>query len=160
MIARALEPLGDAIVGGEIVAVAGDGTPLGFQALQRHGDAAPWTPSPTLFRLGGSDRQAQGHALCVLDKEVGVGGFTQPRGSRVGIGALLIGYYDEPLETTATPFDTPVKPLPPGTHWVRPALVAQGGFAEWTAAGRMRQPRFLGLREDKAAGAAVRERPS
>ena len=113
-----------------------------------------------------------------------VGGFTDPRGSRVGLGALLIGYYEsgtlryagkvgtgfdtatlvalrarlEPLETTATPFDEPVKPLPPGTHWVRPELVGQVGFAEWTAAGRMRQPRFLGLREDKAAEDVVRER--
>ena len=123
---------------------------------------------------------------CVLEQEVVIGGFTEPRGSRVGIGALLIGYYEsgalryagkvgtgfdtatlvalrrrlEPLETTAAPFDEPVKPLPPGTHWVRPELVAQVGFAEWTAAGRMRQPRFLGLREDKAAEAVVRERAS
>ena len=83
---------------------------------------------------------------CVLEQEVVIGGFTEPRGSRVGIGALLIGYYEsgalryagkvgtgfdtatlvalrrqlEPLETAATPFDEPVKPLPPGTHWVRP----------------------------------------
>ena len=83
---------------------------------------------------------------CVLEQEVVIGGFTEPRGSRVGIGALLIGYYEsgalryagkvgtgfdtatlvalrrqlEPLETTAAPFDEPVKPLPPGTHWVRP----------------------------------------
>ena len=105
-------------------------------------------------------------------------------GLRVGIGALLIGYYDagtlryagkvgtgfdaatlvalrrrlEPLETEAAPFGEPVKPLPPGTHWVRPELVAQVGFAEWTAAGRMRQPRYLGLRADKPAEAVVRER--
>jgi bifunctional non-homologous end joining protein LigD len=123
---------------------------------------------------------------CVLEQEVVVGGFTDPRGSRVGLGALLIGYYEggdlryagkvgtgfdtptllalrrrlDPLETTSSPFDEPVKPLPPGTHWVRPELVAQVGFAEWTAAGRMRQPRYLGLREDKAPEAVVRERAS
>jgi DNA ligase D-like protein (predicted ligase) len=123
---------------------------------------------------------------CVLEQEVVVGGFTEPRGSRVGLGALLIGYYEsgalryagkvgtgfdaptlvslrerlEPLETAAPPFDEPVKPRPPGAHWVRPELVAQVGFAEWTAAGRMRQPRFLGLREDKAPQEVVRERPS
>ena len=57
----------------------------------------------------------------------------------------------EPLETTATPFDEPVKPLPRAPTGSRPALVAQVGFAEWTAAGRMRQPRYLGLRDDKAA---------
>ena len=122
----------------------------------------------------------------MLEQEVVIGGFTEPRGSRVGLGALLIGYYDsgalryagkvgtgfdtatllalrqrlEPLETPATPFGEPVKPLPPGTHWVHPTLVAQVGFAEWTAAGRMRQPRYLGLREDKAATDVVRERPA
>jgi bifunctional non-homologous end joining protein LigD len=123
---------------------------------------------------------------CVLEQEVVIGGFTEPRGSRVGLGALLIGYYEsgalryagkvgtgfdtatlvalrqrlEPLQTPAAAFDEPIKPLPPGTHWVRPTLVAQVGFAEWTAAGRMRQPRYLGLRDDKAAETVVRERAS
>jgi bifunctional non-homologous end joining protein LigD len=123
---------------------------------------------------------------CVLEQEVVVGGFTEPQGARVGLGALLVGYHEagalryagkvgtgfdavtlvslrrrlEPLETAAPPFDDPVKPRPAGAHWVRPELVAQVGFAEWTAAGRMRQPRFLGLREDKAAGEVVRERPA
>ena len=242
-IAGALEPLGEAIVDGEIVAVTDDGRPLGFQALQRHGTAALWAFD--LLWLDGADLRSRpqrerhaalasalrtGAALqvsapvagpsleayeractagwegliakrtdapyrggrsrdwlklkCVLEQEVVIGGFTEPRGSRVGIGALLIGYYEsgalryagkvgtgfdtatlvalrrrlEPLETAATPYDEPVRPLPPGTHWVRPALVAQVGFAEWTAAGRMRQPRFLGLREDKAPEDVVRER--
>jgi bifunctional non-homologous end joining protein LigD len=123
---------------------------------------------------------------CVLEQEVVVGGFTEPQGSRVGLGALLVGYHEagrlryagkvgtgfdaatllslrkrlEPLETAAPPFDEPVKPRPAGAHWVRPELVAQVGFAEWTAAGRLRQPRFLGLREDKAPAEVVRERPS
>jgi bifunctional non-homologous end joining protein LigD len=121
---------------------------------------------------------------CVLEQEVVIGGFTEPRGSRAGLGALLIGYYEDgalryagrvgtgfdaatlvalrrrldELETTTPPFDEPVKP-PAGTHWVRPELVAQVGFAEWTNAGRMRQPRFLGLRTDKAPQDVVRERP-
>ena len=115
-----------------------------------------------------------------------IGGFTEPRGSRVGLGALLVGYHEDGvlryggkvgtgfdtatlralrerlagLEVEAPPFGEPVKPRPPGTHWVRPELVAQVGFAEWTAAGRLRQPRFLGLREDKPAAEVVRERPS
>jgi bifunctional non-homologous end joining protein LigD len=123
---------------------------------------------------------------CVLEQEVVIGGFTEPQGTRSGLGALLIGYHEsgalryagkvgtgfdaatlvslrarlEPLETASAPFDEPVKPRPAGAHWVRPELVAQVGFAEWTAAGRMRQPRFLGLREDKRAGEVVRERPS
>ena len=243
--ALALESLGDAIVDGELVAVADDGQPLGFQALQRHGTAALWAfdllwlggedlrgrpqqerhaalasalqPGPALqvsTPVAGPSRQAYERACaagwegliakrrdapyrggrsrdwlklkCVLEQEVVICGFTEPRGSRVGLGALLIGYFESgalryagkvgtgfdtatlvdlrqrlaTLETTASPFDEPVKPLPPGTHWVRPALVAQVGFAEWTAAGRMRQPRYLGLREDKAAEAVVRERAS
>jgi bifunctional non-homologous end joining protein LigD len=121
---------------------------------------------------------------CVLAQEVVIGGFTEPQGSRVGLGALLVGYYDagalryagkvgtgfdaamlvslrerlEPLQTAAAPFDEPIRPWPADAHWVRPALVAQVGFAEWTAAGRMRQARFLGLREDKTADEVVRER--
>jgi bifunctional non-homologous end joining protein LigD len=244
-VAEALAPLGDAIVDGEVVAVDGDGEPLGFQALQRHGSAALWAfdllwhdgadlrerpqherhaalaaalptgpalqvsapvagPSLDAYRRacaagwegliakridapyrGGRSRDWL-KLKCVLEQEVVVGGFTEPRGSRVGIGALLIGYHEdgvlryagkvgtgfgaatlvalraqlEPLETDTSPFGEPVKPLPPGTHWVRPELVAQVGFAEWTAAGRMRQPRYLGLREDKSPGAVVRERPS
>ena len=123
---------------------------------------------------------------CVLEQEVVIGGFTEPRRSRVGLGALLVGYHEDGrlryggkvgtgfdtatlqalrerlagIEVGDPPFDEPVKPRPAGTHWVRPELVAQVGFAEWTAAGRLRQPRFLGLREDKPAAEVVRERPT
>jgi bifunctional non-homologous end joining protein LigD len=123
---------------------------------------------------------------CVLEQEVVIGGFTEPRRSRVGLGALLVGYHEDGrlryggkvgtgfdtatlhalrerlagLEVDGAPFDEPVKPRPAGTHWVRPELVAQVGFAEWTAAGRLRQPRFLVLREDKPAAEVVRERPT
>jgi bifunctional non-homologous end joining protein LigD len=123
---------------------------------------------------------------CVLEQEVVIGGFTEPRRSRVGLGALLVGYQEdgvlryggkvgtgfdtatlralrkrlEALEVEDPPFGEPVRPRPAGTHWVRPELVAQVGFAEWTAAGRLRQPRFLGLREDKPAAEVVRERPA
>ena len=48
-------------------------------------------------------------------------------------------------------------PVPPGTRWVRPELVAQVGFAEWTRDGRLRHPRFIGLRDDKPASEVVRE---
>jgi bifunctional non-homologous end joining protein LigD len=122
---------------------------------------------------------------CLFEQEVVVGGFTEPQRSRVGLGALLVGYHEDGvlryagkvgtgfdtrtltdlraqldgLETGESPFGEPVKPLPKGTHWVAPRLVAQVGFAEWTGAGRLRQPRFLGLREDKRPGDVVRERP-
>jgi bifunctional non-homologous end joining protein LigD len=49
--------------------------------------------------------------------------------------------------------------VPRGTHWCRPELVVQIGFAEWTTDGRLRQPRYLGLRDDMAPGDVVRERP-
>jgi bifunctional non-homologous end joining protein LigD len=123
---------------------------------------------------------------CIAEQEVVVGGWTEPRGSRTGLGALLVGVYDggdlkyagkvgtgfnaailadlagrlAPLERDTSPFADPVKPRPAGVHWAEPRLVAQVGFQEWTEAGRLRQPRFLGLRDDKAPEAVVRERPS
>jgi ATP-dependent DNA ligase len=60
------------------------------------------------------------------------------------------------LEIPASPF-ADARPIPRGTHWARPELVAQIGFAEWTAEGRLRQPRFLGLRDDKHPADVVRE---
>ena len=61
------------------------------------------------------------------------------------------------LERDESPFE-PFKPVPPGTHWVRPELVGQIGFSEWTRDGRLRHPRYLGLRDDKPAREVVRER--
>jgi DNA ligase D-like protein (predicted ligase) len=119
---------------------------------------------------------------CVLEQEFVIGGFTEPAGSRTEFGALLVGYYEgerllyagkvgtgysaerltalgarlRKLETGESPF-ADVRPIPRGTHWTRPELVAQIGFAEWTAEGRLRQPRFLGLRDDKPPREVVRE---
>ena len=120
---------------------------------------------------------------CLFEQEMVVGGFTDPQRSRVGLGALLVGYYDQgvlryagkvgtgfdtrtlqdlrerlgALEVDESPFGEPIKPLPKGAHWVAPELVAQIAFAEWTGAGRLRQPRFLGLRDDKDPKDVVRE---
>jgi bifunctional non-homologous end joining protein LigD len=123
---------------------------------------------------------------CHAEQELVIGGFTAPKGSRTEFGALLVGYYDDggalryagkvgtgfdratleslgarlrELEQDESPFE-PFKPVPPGTRWVRPELVAQNGFAEWTRDGRLRHPRFLGLRDDKPAREVVREVPS
>jgi ATP-dependent DNA ligase len=63
------------------------------------------------------------------------------------------------LETPESPF-VDARPVPRGVHWTRPALVAQIGFAEWTREGRLRQPRFLGLRDDKRPNEVVRELPA
>ena len=122
---------------------------------------------------------------CHAEQELVIGGFTAPKGSRTEFGALLVGYYEEglvryagkvgtgfdretlrelggrmrELEQGESPFE-PFKPVPPGTRWVRPELVAQVGFAEWTRDGRLRHPRYIGLRDDKPAAEVVREVPS
>jgi bifunctional non-homologous end joining protein LigD len=121
---------------------------------------------------------------CVWEQELVIGGYTDPSGSRTDFGALLVGYYEDgrlryagkvgtgytaatlrelgarlrKLETPESPF-IDARPIPKGAHWTRPKLVAQIGFAEWTNDGRLRQPRFLGLRDDKRATDVVRERP-
>lgn len=125
---------------------------------------------------------------CLLRQELVIGGFTDPEGSRTGIGALLVGYYEGdtlvyagkvgtgfshamlgslrdllvPLERA----DSPFSPEPPrgwtggGRHWVAPELVAEVTFSEWTNDGRLRHPAFQGLRRDKPAREVVREAPA
>jgi bifunctional non-homologous end joining protein LigD len=119
---------------------------------------------------------------CSAEQELVVGGYTAPRGSRSHLGALLLGYYEDgrlryagkvgtgftaatltdlaarlaPLRRAATPFADRVRE--PHVAWVEPRLVAQVGFSEWTRDGRLRHPRYLGLRDDKAAEEVVRER--
>jgi DNA ligase D-like protein (predicted ligase) len=121
---------------------------------------------------------------CVNEQEFVIGGFTDPKGSRKGFGALLLGYYRgddlvyagrvgtgfndqllaalsarlSALEQDRSPFAGPV-PQRAGVHWVRPELVAQVGFTEWTVDGQLRHPRFQGLREDKEPREVVREQP-
>ena len=121
---------------------------------------------------------------CAWEQELVIGGYTDPGGSRTDFGALLVGYYEDgqlryagkvgtgytaatlrelgaqlrDLETDAPPF-VDALPVPRGTHWTRPELVAQIGFAEWTTDGRLRQPRFMGLRDDKRPADVARERP-
>jgi len=121
---------------------------------------------------------------CVWEQEFVVGGYTDPGGSRTDFGALLVGYYEQgslryagkvgtgytkaTLKDlgirlrqlkTAQPAFADARPIPRGVHWTRPNLVAQIGFAEWTSDGLLRQPRFLGLRDDKSPAEVVRERP-
>lgn len=122
---------------------------------------------------------------CEATQELVVGGFTEPQGARVGLGALLVGYYaqDEFLFAgkVGTGFDTKLLldlrarldaieiPEPPFTrtlglprlrsHWVRPEIVVQVAFIEWTVHGKLRHPRLLGVRFDKPAREVVREAP-
>jgi bifunctional non-homologous end joining protein LigD len=122
---------------------------------------------------------------CEASQELVVGGFTDPQGSRVGLGALLVGYYEgddfvfagkigtgfdtkllldlrarlDALEIPHTPF-TKAKGLPRlRAHWVKPKIVVQVGFIEWTVHGKLRHPRLLGVRFDKAPRDVVRETP-
>jgi bifunctional non-homologous end joining protein LigD len=123
---------------------------------------------------------------CVGRQEFAIGGWTDPQRSRVGLGALLVGYYDkdetfcyagkvgtgytrdvlldlrrrlEEIGRDANPFEEGDPPAGEGVHWVRPTLVAEIAFAEWTQNGLLRQPRYGGLRPDKRPRDCRRERP-
>jgi DNA ligase D-like protein (predicted ligase) len=121
---------------------------------------------------------------CTRSQELVIGGFTAPRGSRTDLGALLVGHFEggrfryagkvgtgftratlhdlserlASLVRESSPFE-PEKGIPRLATWVRPELVAQIAFMEWTPDGRLRHPSFLGLRFDKPAGEVVREEP-
>jgi bifunctional non-homologous end joining protein LigD len=130
---------------------------------------------------GGDWRKAK----CRLTQEVVIGGWTLPSDGRPSIGALHVGYYEEGQLVYAGKVGSgfsdrllddllrrlharkrdqpPFAEVPPemrkGAHWVEPDLVAQVEFTQWTDEGRMRQPVFLGLREDREARHVVKERP-
>jgi len=120
---------------------------------------------------------------CEATQELVVGGFTDPQGSRVGLGALLVGYFDgddfvfagkigtgfntklllelrarlNKLEVAKSPF-TKAKGLPRiRAHWVTPEIVVQVSFIEWTVHGKLRHPRLVGIRYDKSPREVVRE---
>lgn len=118
---------------------------------------------------------------CTSRQEFVIGGYTEPRGKRICFGALLLGYYDRgrlmyagkvgtgfddealarlkklfaPLEQHASPFDEAIDEKE--VHWLQPGLVAEIGFENWTGGGKLRQPRFRGLRYDKDPRSVVRE---
>lgn len=117
-------------------------------------------------------------------QELVVGGFTDPQGKRVGLGALLVGYFEGDdfvfagkvgtgLDTAGLlslrkQLDALARPTSPFTvatglpklrvHWVEPEVVIQVGFMEWTGSGKLRHPRLIGIRTDKSAREVVRER--
>ena len=123
---------------------------------------------------------------CVKEQEFVIGGFTDPKGERIGFGALLVGVHDgkggplhyagkvgtgfddamlerlggqlADLERDDSPFEDRTKRTK-GVHWVEPELVGQIEFTEWTDDGRLRHPSFKGLRDDKEPAAVVREEP-
>jgi bifunctional non-homologous end joining protein LigD len=122
---------------------------------------------------------------CQHGQELVIGGWTAPKGSRERLGALLVGYYErngklryagkvgtgfdqrtlhmlgdelERRERDTPPFEAGDPPR--NARWAEPELVAEIGFAEWTRDGKLRQPRYQGLRDDKSAQEVVREVPS
>ena len=120
---------------------------------------------------------------CVARQELVIGGYTDPQGERVGFGAILVGYYrddtlqyagkvgtgfdDEQLKNLHEAFRKLERKTSPfagevtekNAHWITPRLVAEIGFTEWTDDNKLRHPRFLGLRHDKAAEDVVKEKP-
>ena len=120
---------------------------------------------------------------CEASQELVAGGFTDPQGARVGLGALLVGYFEnedfvfagkvgtgfdtrlllelrgrlDALEITKSPFTRAIGLPRVRAHWVRPEIVVQVGFIEWTVHGKLRHARFLGIRTGKAAREVVRE---
>lgn len=117
------------------------------------------------------------------EQEMVIGGYTEPKGSRSGFGSLLLGYYEDgklqysgkvgtgfnedslkdmynrltKLEQKACPFAT--KPKEPHVHWIKPELVAQIKYSEWTETNSLRHPVFIALRNDKKPKDVIRETP-
>jgi bifunctional non-homologous end joining protein LigD len=120
---------------------------------------------------------------CESSQEFVVGGFTDPQGTRVGLGALLVGYYEgadlvfagklgtgfdtrllldlrerlDAIEIPTSPFTQAVGLPRLRAHWVRPEVVVEAAFIEWTGNNKLRHPRLLGVRLDKHARNVVRE---
>ena len=120
---------------------------------------------------------------CELAQELVVGGFTDPQGKRVGLGALLVGYFEgddfvfagklgtgfdtklllelrgqlDQIEIPEAPFTKSVGLPRVRAHWAKPEIVVQVGFIEWTVHGKLRHPRLLGIRTDKDPREVVKE---
>jgi len=120
---------------------------------------------------------------CEASQELVVGGFTDPQGGRVGLGALLVGYFEnddfvfagkvgtgfdtklllelrarlDTIEIQKSPFTKAVGLPRVRAHWVRPEVVVAVAFIQWTVHGKLRHSRLLGVRADKAAREVERE---
>ena len=164
--------------------IPGDGPSLLAKACALRLEGVVSKRASTPYRPGvrGSDWVK---TKCHREQEFVIGGYTDPSGTRTGFGALLLGVYhdgrlryvskvgtgfDERLllrlgarlremEVKDPPFDENLPRNRAGFHWVRPELVAQVEFLEWTAAGGIRHPSFKGLREDKPAREVTAETP-
>lgn len=163
--------------------VEGDGVAL-FAEMQRRGlEGVVAKKADSAYReniRGNAWLKIKTH----LRQEIVIGGYTEPRGGRKYLGSLLAGVYHngefvyvghsgggipddqrksllqklQRLERKTSPFKTEPKPNAP-VHWVRPEVVAEMSFSEWTSEGYMRHPAFVGLRTDKKAVNVRREKP-
>ena len=160
-----------------------DALPLAapLERVQRLDDPRPWDQAAregwegVIAKRRGSpyEQRRSPHWLkmkCEVTRELVIGGFTEPQGSRVGLGALLVGHFDDgafvfagkvgtgldrklllalrarldALEIPAPPFSN-ARGLP-RAHWVRPEIAVQVAFIEWTRHGKLRHPRLLAVR--------------
>jgi bifunctional non-homologous end joining protein LigD len=165
-----------------------------LERVERVADASPWERAAregwegviAKRRDSPYEQRRSPHWLkmkCEASQELVIGGFTDPQGTRVGLGALLVGYFENDELVFAgkvgTGFDrkllldlrarldgllVPTSPFTRAAglprlraHWVRPEIVVQVAFMEWTTHGKLRHPRLLAVRFDKAAREVVRE---
>lgn len=158
----------------------GEGLPLYKKACKRHEEGIMAKQKDGAYIHARSRNWLK--FKCSASQELVIGGYTKPRGSRTNFGALLVGYYDNKkflyagkvgtgfshetlsflgkklsaLTTKNCPF-TNYDGLDTNVFWVKPQLVAEFEFAQWTNAGKLRVGRYKGLRDDKNAKSVVRE---
>ena len=164
--------------------VVGEGASFHREACRLHLEGMISKRKDAPYRPGRSSDWLK--VKCLQRQEFVIAGYTDPSGSRSGLGALLLGVHENgrlryvgkvgtgfteatlkdltkrlrALEQRDSPFGARIPGLPlRGIHWVRPTLVAEIAFTEWTSDGLLRHPSFQGLREDKSASEVVRERP-
>jgi bifunctional non-homologous end joining protein LigD len=162
--------------------IAGDGRELYKRALDEGWEGLIAKRTSSKY-VSGKRTTDWAKLKLVRQQEFVVGGWTEPRGTRSGFGALLLGVYDnkrlvyvghvgsgfdhaelkrvmarlKPLHTAKSPFDVPPPTTNETPHWVRPELVAQVKFTEWTDDNKLRHPTYLGMRDDKKPEDVVRE---
>ena len=166
--------------------VSGDGRALFAQAMARGWEGLIAKHARSLYKSGKRTTDWRKLKI-VHEQEFVIGGWTEPRQTRTHFGALLIGVYESggpnppsliytgsvgtgfnekelarlmkaltPLASKASPFAIPPKTSEPA-HWVKPELIAQIKFMEWTTDKKLRHPVYLGLRDDKKATDVRRE---
>lgn len=166
-------------VGGDAAVVFQQACKLGAEGIISKSRNAPYRAGRNTVWL---------KVKCVHRQELVIGGFTDPEGSRAGVGALLVGYYEDGelkyagkvgtgkgftrdfLTKLRSQLDAieqkecAFAPKPKGmkaasTHWVKPKIVVEVQFVEWTSDGHLRHPSLLGIRKDKRPNDVVRETP-